>query len=429
MGTSVSFQFRNEQFFARSRTIPQDSGIGSAKGGPARARGTEAPSQIKGLRGGVPRYVAQAIPQIDAEIAEKGHLWMETREGVRPLYLAQCAIKGKIHYFIRASVWDGHCFRSRQLFGLGTDPGDYIVYPGGNAFYIDPIVEDRLDSLGHTAKADDLECLFRPFLRPHIRRLVESFGERAKARQKRIDLAPEEEQLLRAEATEFDKRRIHYLRSGRMDQGRIGRMPVQLYKWLAGKSRDETEQCFMRMEYRLKFSELKTYSYVIFDLQRFFTESWAKTIPQGLNQDDVERHFLEGICRLNTDRSFWAGEEVGGSLHPYLIRYLIMFFDYEYGPDTFWRDYIRDFMDSRRAWRPPQRKSAMTYEEASGIFGVTEATLRKMTRRGIVRLYRRMAQKCHPDKGGSHEEFIELTEAYRELLRKKVKDPRWFTRR
>ncbi len=24
-------------------------------------------------------YVAQVIPQIDAEIAEKGHFWMETR--------------------------------------------------------------------------------------------------------------------------------------------------------------------------------------------------------------------------------------------------------------------------------------------------------------------------------------------------------------
>ena len=35
--------------------------------------------KIKVLRGGVPRYVAQAIPQIAAEIAEKGHLWMETR--------------------------------------------------------------------------------------------------------------------------------------------------------------------------------------------------------------------------------------------------------------------------------------------------------------------------------------------------------------
>ncbi|NVM24015.1 MAG: hypothetical protein HWN68_19830 [Desulfobacterales bacterium] len=38
----------------------------------------DAPSQIKGLRGGVHWYVAQAIPQIDAEIAEKGHLWMDT---------------------------------------------------------------------------------------------------------------------------------------------------------------------------------------------------------------------------------------------------------------------------------------------------------------------------------------------------------------
>ena len=34
--------------------------------------------EIKGLRGGVLQYVAQVIPQIDAEIAEKGHFWMET---------------------------------------------------------------------------------------------------------------------------------------------------------------------------------------------------------------------------------------------------------------------------------------------------------------------------------------------------------------
>jgi hypothetical protein len=30
------------------------------------------------LRGGILVYAAQAIPPIDAEIAEKGHLWMET---------------------------------------------------------------------------------------------------------------------------------------------------------------------------------------------------------------------------------------------------------------------------------------------------------------------------------------------------------------
>jgi hypothetical protein len=30
------------------------------------------------LRGGILLYAAQAIPPIDAEIAKKGHLWMET---------------------------------------------------------------------------------------------------------------------------------------------------------------------------------------------------------------------------------------------------------------------------------------------------------------------------------------------------------------
>jgi hypothetical protein len=30
------------------------------------------------LRGGILLYAAQAVPPIDAEIAEKGHLWTET---------------------------------------------------------------------------------------------------------------------------------------------------------------------------------------------------------------------------------------------------------------------------------------------------------------------------------------------------------------
>jgi len=34
--------------------------------------------EIKGLRGVVPVYVAQAIPKIDAEIAEKGRFRRET---------------------------------------------------------------------------------------------------------------------------------------------------------------------------------------------------------------------------------------------------------------------------------------------------------------------------------------------------------------
>ncbi len=36
------------------------------------------PSQIKELRGDVACHVAQATPQIDAEIGEIDHFWMET---------------------------------------------------------------------------------------------------------------------------------------------------------------------------------------------------------------------------------------------------------------------------------------------------------------------------------------------------------------
>ena len=52
--TSVSFQSRNEQFFVRSRKSRDSAGAYTG-------------------------YVAQAISQIDTEIAEKGHLWMESR--------------------------------------------------------------------------------------------------------------------------------------------------------------------------------------------------------------------------------------------------------------------------------------------------------------------------------------------------------------
>ena len=341
--------------------------------------------------------------------------------GAKLLYLAQHRIKGKTHYFIRNSFKDGDCFRSRDLFYLGTNPAKHIVYPGGNAFYVDQVVEDRLCSLGLKANNDELEDLFWPFVKPRIRWALDSFREKAKARRKRARIKGAEEEQIQAQLSEVDKRRIHYLRCGRMDQGSIGQIPIKLYQWLFGKSRDEIEQCFMEMERRLKPSELKTYTYVIFDLQRFFSESCAKKIPQGLDQQRVDNHFLEEICRLNADSFFWAGEPPGDSLHEYLIRYVVMHFDNDFGPDSSLRDYIKEFINARRARWAPARKSSVSFEEASTIFGVREEALRTMTKRGLVRLYRRMAQKLHPDKGGTHEKFIQLTEAYHELLRRKGK--------
>jgi len=53
VGHKLSFQFRNEQFFARSR-------------------------KSRNYAEAYKWYAAQVIPQIDAEIAEKGHFWMDT---------------------------------------------------------------------------------------------------------------------------------------------------------------------------------------------------------------------------------------------------------------------------------------------------------------------------------------------------------------
>lgn len=333
------------------------------------------------------------------------------------MYLAQRRIMGQTHYFIRESYKDRDCWRSRELIRLGPNPARYIVYPGGNAFYIDEVVEERLASLGARVTMNDMEDVFWPFIEPEIRRITSSFREKEKARRGKTKLTPEREAQMCRQVCEFDKRRIHYLRSGRMDQAGIGRMPVQLYRWLFEKSRDEIEQRFMSMERCLGPRELKNYAFVIFDLQRFFTESWAKKMPQGLNQETVDEYFIGEICCLNNDSVFWLGEKARDALHEYLIRYVIMFFDNSFGPDSFLRDYVREFMDTHRAWRFPQKVRAVSLSEASSIFGVKKDILAAMSKRSLVRLFRRLAQKLHPDKGGTHEEFIRLTEAYRELLR------------
>jgi hypothetical protein len=49
-------------------------------------------------------------------------------------------------------------------------------------------------------------------------------------------------------------------------------VPQKLFSVLAHKSRDELEQIFMEMEKILTAREYKTYTYVIFNLQDFFTQ-------------------------------------------------------------------------------------------------------------------------------------------------------------
>lgn len=331
------------------------------------------------------------------------------------MYLAQKITKEN-HYIIRESYRDGKYFKSRDLFDLGANPAKYIIYPGGNAYYIDKKVENRLRYLGVEHGFDELDNIFWRFLKPEIKYVLEMFRQRAGHTKRKTSV---KEKVGNARFHLFDKRRIHFLRFGNMDQGRIGRISPKLFQVFLNKSRDEIEQYFIESEGFLDPSELKSYVYVIFDLQRFSSKLTAKTMPQALDQKKVDEHFIEEICHLNKDKSFWAGMNTTPDLHEYLIRYLILFFDNEYGQSSFLHDYIKSFIDSKRFYAPPLKKSSLTSDEAITIFGIKKDQLKKMSRRGLTALYRHMAKEYHPDKGGEHDKFIKLTEAYQELLKNK----------
>jgi hypothetical protein len=338
------------------------------------------------------------------------------REGI-PLYLAQKTIRGRPHYFIRQSYRKDDAFLSRDLFDLGTNPTKYIVYPGGNAFYIDEIVTNHLDAKGVQVNDAQLEDIFWQFLRPDIQQVLEPFRRREKI-SKASQGAKEEDNIIALHHL-FDKRRIYFLRFGRMDQRNLGRLPARLFRMLDHKSRDEIEQQFIEMETVLKPSEYKAYTYTIFNLQHFFTEWFAKETPQMLDQQKADEYFLDQICVLNQDKVFWFGTDTGDRLHDYLTRYLVMYFDYEYTPRSFVEEYIRNFINNRRDYRSPFPTGSAFLDEASSIFGESKAALKEMNRRNLARLYRRRAQRFHPDKGGDHEKFVKLTRAYHALLKTK----------
>lgn len=332
------------------------------------------------------------------------------------MYLARKKIKGVTHYSIRESYQDGDHFVSRELVDLGTQPGAYIIYPGGNAFYIDPVIEEQLDRLGVIPQATDLEDIFWRFLDPALQHALEYFRHR-EYRIRKDNQSKERSPKTHLAVHNFDKRRLHYLKFGRMEQGYLWLIPQKVFNILRHKSRDEIEQQFLDMEQQLNPREYKAYAYVIFNINQFFTESFAKKRPQFLKQSDVDDYFIDEICKLNQDRAFWAGMPTESSLHDYLIRYILMYFDYDFTPRSWVEDYIRHFINSHRDYQMPFNAGSVTLEKASSIFGESETVLKKMNRQALVKLFRRRALELHPDKGGNQEKFVELMQAYHMLLK------------
>ncbi len=326
------------------------------------------------------------------------------------MYLAQIKKNHQLTYILRESIHGETGFGFRDICDLGPHPGAWIDYPGGNAWYPSPELEARVKTAALSFDPDRFEDLFRPFIRPAVRRATETFSRRESSPGFKPMTKKEKKRLARS-VHAFDKRRAHFLKFGNMDQGQLANMPAVLFRNLKDKSRDEIEQGFMAQERCIRPRDLKSYVYTVFDLQRFFKSFMARQMPHAMDQDKVERFFIKELCLLN--REFFT---LTTHLHDYLIRYAIMFFDHAYGDTVLLDDMANDFMFRRRQPSPPPKPSVTT-SKARQIFSLSREDLKSMDKKTLTRKFRKLARKHHPDKGGNHDTFVQVNEAYQTLVK------------
>lgn len=336
------------------------------------------------------------------------------------MYLATKTEDGKKLYFIRESYLDGARWKSRDLVALGDDPGRWVHTPARTAYYIDETIEEALHAKGVEAGQEELEEIFWPFLDPAVRRVIRRHSPRRSANTAaRISVSELAE--LQEGLHGFDKRRLHFLRYGATDLRGMSARPLRVYNRLLHKSRDEIEQMIEGMEASLRLNERRMYIYFVFDLQRFFSSPLAERYPQAMDPDRMDEAFLGEVCRLHADPGLFPGQEEGDGLDPVLVRYVIMYFDNEFqAPRAEWDD-VRDFMRRHRSHGiPRRRRPRLPLEEACRLLDIDHALFEQLGLKQLAQSYRKKALECHPDRGGSHERFIRLTRAYRDLLARKI---------
>jgi hypothetical protein len=325
----------------------------------------------------------------------------------RHMYLARRRFGDQIHYAIRESYQDGEFWKSRHLLDLGTDPSRYIHYPGGNGYYYAPEILDSLAEKGLHTDQSSLDTIFFEFLSPHIQRVIHGFD-----RGRRIARPPPFTGDASSSVHTFDKRRFHFLRFGARSRQQIHRQPINIFRSLQNKSRDELEQLFLHSEASLRLVEKAIYVATIFELNRFVPDPHSDQ-PAVVQLDC---YFMDALCRLACDRRFWFGEPEHDNLSQYLVKYAIIYFDYERPQSPATHDYIRDFIYRHRTYRPPKHVQ-QNIRWAEKIFELSWEELKRLPKASLSRRYRRLSLKHHPDHGGDPAQFDRLTQIYKHLLK------------
>ena len=319
-------------------------------------------------------------------------------------------------FFLRQSVQKaGGSWISKDLFDLGRDPEEFIEYIDERVFLISSKVLDALYEKGVEYEYEELEEIFWPFIDPDIKQTIEDFGGiMGRGSQRKRRFSPDELTRMQASIHPFDRRRMLFLKLLQINIEFLMERPLPFLNSLLDKSRDELEQNFEFMEMELRPWEMRGYIYAIFGLPERFKPRFSRFIPDAQDQDLMDDFFIEELCKLNSDSSFLdegARPSVFKGLHPYLRRYAIQYFDFVFrgpGPGR--------AREERGGWHPPVTSSDT---ELLSLIGLTRSEYEAMSEREFVSFFRKKAQELHPDKGGEHEAFIRLKEAFEILLHKK----------
>lgn len=334
------------------------------------------------------------------------------------MYLAKLIKQSSPTYVIRDSYQrDDGTFGYRQIFDLGEQPDRYFELYNDVTIVFHQDLLDTVTEVAGKSTEKKLEQLLWDFLPFECRQRLNLFHTRSDIRFG--PLTAQDQLAIAREIHIFDRRRLYYLRYGAVDQSRLSRLHEKCCRPLLGQSRDEREYYFRKEEQVLEPGMFLQYIFAIFNLQKHFTQSFAAWLPEALALKEIEEHFLRAICRLQRDERFWQGKPDSNFLHPHLARYLIMLFDFNAAPRSLFDDFARSFMAGHRKFRWPENSPSASPEKIRSIFGVDHAKLKEMSKDDLSKLYRQKAMALHPDKGGDHDLFVELSTVYNDLLKYK----------
>lgn len=317
------------------------------------------------------------------------------------MYIATIRDGRRTRYALRRTVQGPHGPAAETLLDLGENPTQLVRFERAGITYAQEIQEALA---GFEVDMDALDQAFSIFAPQGF---TPSSGRRGVW--KRTVLTRDEEESIRA-VPAFDRRRMAYLRSGEINLSRIDEVNPRLFRQLPRQCRDEREHMFRRMEADLPRREARPYIHAIFNLQRHFADRAARNMPESIEQERLDKAFLHEFCLLWEDRTF----DPHGEARENLRRYACMHFDFDFAPaDDFgriFREFMNDFRKPQAAARP-----APSPDQIRELFGLDMKEIRRMSKREFARVFREKAMSAHPDRGGDHEQFIRLLDAYKRL--------------